>query len=71
MMMGHDPGLAARPPARNNLEVGGDWYSPFRVSAVDKPFAPRRRAADPWIAIDIPLSPSRLRGNLGAVDLYL
>jgi len=68
--MGDDPGLAASPPARNNLEVGRGWYSPFRVSAVDKlcEAPPRRRSLDHHRHSCLSLT---LSGNLGAVDPYL
>ena len=35
-MMGHEPGLAARPPVRNNLEVGERNTLPFGFSAADR-----------------------------------
>jgi hypothetical protein len=44
--MSHDPGLAARPPARNNLEVGEIstllfafllWTSPLRSDGAPEP----------------------------------
>jgi hypothetical protein len=34
-MMQHGPGLAASPPVRNNLEVGGIGILSLRFSALD------------------------------------
>jgi hypothetical protein len=68
--MGHDPGLAASPPARNNLEVGEVvillFPFPLRASPLRSDGAPHISGPSSTFLFALTLG-----GNLGVVDQYL